>query len=114
MSNNFPGVPGVPPTNNPTPPGFAGSTVSASAGIDFPPSPAASICGFSLGLPHFHFGFKLPSIAFPPALPIPFISFKLTCSLPNPIDVTAGLKLPYGGGRTYNAPPNPDDNDTSP
>ena len=96
-----------PPIDFPTPSGNPlGTGVTAS--LDFPPSPAASICGFSLGLPRFKFGFVLPSIAFPPQIPLPYIAFKLTCSLPNPIDVTTGLKAPFGGGRSYNADPSPD------
>jgi hypothetical protein len=117
LQNPFPGTPGVPPADNPLPPQFSGdpsADAGVSAGVDFPPSPKASICGFSFGLPRFKFSFHLPSIPFPPPLPSFSFGFKLTCSLPNPVDVTAKLNLPYGGGRTFNAPPNPDDNDASP
>jgi hypothetical protein len=87
---------------------------SATAGLDFPPSPKASLCGFALGLPRFTFGFKLPSIKFPPPIPLPFIAFKLSCDPKNPIDVTAGLALPFGGGRTPNNDPDPDLDEDSP
>lgn len=97
----------APPFNYPTPStNTLGTGVSAS--LDFPPSPKASICGFSIGPPRFKFGFILPMIAFPPQIPIPYIAFKLVCALPNPIDVSAGLKAPFGGGRSYNAEPDPD------
>jgi hypothetical protein len=85
--------------------------------LAFPPSPAASLCGFSLGLPKFSFGFKLPSssaLSFPPAIPLPFVAFKLSCDPKKPVDVTAGLKLPFGGGRPNNMPADPDDNEAYP
>lgn len=88
--------------------GASAGGAGASASVDFPPSPKASICGFSLGLPRFSFSFFLPSIPFPPPLPSFFISFKLTCDPTHPVDVTAGLNLPFGGGRTMNADPDPD------
>jgi len=115
MANLPPSPPGFPggvpgsnlPQNFPQPGTVGGGGISA--GVSFPSTPKASICGFSLGLPTFKFGFKLPSIQFPPALPIPFIHFKLSCKLPNPVDVTAGLNMPYGGGRENNAGVDPDD-----
>jgi|SRR5208282_410025 len=97
----------APPTNFPAPPAGGPS-------VAFPPSPTASVCGLSLGLPKFTLGFKLPSLSFPPAIPIPFIAFKLSCNPTNPVDVTAGLKLPFGGGRPNNAPPDPDDQENFP
>jgi hypothetical protein len=91
-------------------------SVSADASLDFPPGPTATICGYSLALPRFKFGLslfiKLP-FAFPPAIPFPFLAFKLSCDPSNPVDITAGLKQPFGGGRTYNAPPDPDLDDVS-
>lgn len=89
-------------------------SASASADLAFPPSPKATACGFALGLPRFKFGFKLPSINFPPPIPLPFIAFKLQCDLSKPVDVTAGLNNPPGGGRPDNAPDDPDDNDDTP
>lgn len=120
---------GAPIPNFPAPPAAAGAAVGAassvvsasgssdpdaSASVSFPPSPKASICGFSLGLPRFSISFFLPAIAFPPKIPLPFISFKLSCDPKNPIDVTAGLSLPFGGGRVSNAEPDPDTNDATP
>lgn len=98
-----------PPVNFPQP---LGAGAGASVSLDFPPSPTASICGFSLGIPRFKIGFVLPSIALP--FVIPYISFKLVCKLPNPVDISAGLNSPFGGGRTFNADPNPDLNDATP
>ena len=94
--------------------GTGGASASASASLDFPPSPKASVCGFSLGLPRFKFGFKLVIPGFPPTLPFPFISLKLSCDLSNPVDITAGLKSPFGGGRTPNGEPDPDLTDSFP
>jgi hypothetical protein len=84
---------------------------------NFPPSPVASVCGFSIGLPRISFPFPptLPSLAFLTNLiPIPFLGFRLTCDLSHPVDITAGLKLPFGGGRTANNDPDPDDQDDYP
>jgi hypothetical protein len=83
-----------PPTDAPINPGLA------------PSPPAASLCGFSLPKSLFKFGFKLPALAFPPAIPTPYLALGLNCSLSNPLDVSAGLR--YGGGRTPNADPDPD------
>lgn len=79
---------------------------SASGGFDA--SVDASTCSFSLGLPKFAFvfGFNPPPFAFPPKLPGLNLAFSLSCDLSKPVDVTA--KLEYGGGRTSNAPPDPD------
>ena len=88
--------------------------LGASASLDFPPSPQASICGFTLGLPRFSFGFLLPAIKFPPDIPFPFLGFRLTCDLSKPIDITAGLNLPFGGGRTPNNDPLPYKDDDTP
>jgi|SRR6267378_2667040 len=98
---------GSPPPENFSPP-------SANAAIDFPPSPTASPCGFQIGIPRFAFGFKLPVFGFPPSIPRPFIAFALSCKLPNPVDITAGANLPFGGGRTPNTEPDPDLNEDSP
>jgi hypothetical protein len=72
--------------------GSAGATGEFGA-----PSLNADICEFSLKLPSFSFGFVLPSIPFPPVLPFPKFGFELSCKLPNPIDISAGLE--FGGGR---------------
>lgn len=85
--------------------------------IDFPPSPGASVCGFGIGLPRIHFPFppSIPSLAFLTNLiPIPFLGFRLTCDPSKPIDVTAGLNLPFGGGRTPNGGTSPFNNDSYP
>jgi hypothetical protein len=98
----------APPTSGPTPspPG----TVSANAGpagfsVGSGPAPsAASLCGFQFPPTlFFKFGFTLPPL---PQLPIPHLSLGLNCNLSNPLSVNAGLT--YGGGRTSNAPPDPD------
>jgi hypothetical protein len=96
----------LPPVNNPTVPSLPSAP--------FPPSPPALPCGFALpALPKFKFGFTLPPLPFPPNIPLPFIAFKLSCNLSSPIDVTGGLKLPFGGGRVNNAPPDPDLDETT-
>lgn len=92
-----------PPTNGP----------SASASLDFPDSPDASVCGFALALPRFKFGFVLPPFAFPPAIPLPFSAYKLSCDLNNPVDISAGLKLPFGGKRSANNDADPDLDDST-
>ena len=62
------------------------------------PSLNANPCEFSLKLPIPKLNIKLPSIPLP-KIPLPIFNFdfSLSCSLDNPIDVTAGLK--FGGGR---------------
>jgi len=62
----------------------------ASAGIGSG-TVVASICGLSIVLPTFNFGFTLPAIPFPPIFTLPTFSFKLSCDLKNPIDITANL-----------------------
>jgi hypothetical protein len=44
------------------------------------------------------------------AAPLPkfYFAFELTCDPTKPVDITAGLKLPFGGGRTANNDPSPD------
>ncbi len=66
----------------------------------------ASPCAFSLQLPKFSIGFQLPPFAFPPPLPGFNFSFKLSCDLKNPIDVSGGLD--FGGGRFSCSDPDPD------
>lgn len=88
--------------------------VGATAALDFPPSPDSSVCGFHIGLPRFSFAFILPSISLIPLPPLPFLGFALSCDLSKPIDITADLKLPFGGGRTPNNDPDPDDDDDFP
>jgi hypothetical protein len=53
--------------------------------------PKAEICGLTIVLPSFAFGFTLPAIPFPPILKLPSFSFKLSCDLKNPISITANL-----------------------
>lgn len=68
------------------------------ANADFTaPELNASLCEFSLKLPSFSFGFVLPSIPFPPVLPLPKFGFELSCDPSKPIDISAGLE--FGGGR---------------
>lgn len=100
---------GYPPPISYSSPGDAG----VDASLDFPPSPEASPCGFALGLPRFKVGVRLPGFSFPPTFRV-FLAFKLVCKLPNPIDVTAGVDTPFGGGRVSNADPDPDLNEDSP
>jgi len=99
----FPPPPAGPP---PTPPG-----VSLDAGLADAPD-AKSLCGFKFPPTlFFKFGFVIPSfgIQFPPPLPTIKLSLALNCDLNNPLSVDAGVK--WGGGRTPNADPNPDDLD---
>jgi hypothetical protein len=69
-------------------------------------------CDFSITLPSFavFFGFSLPDIPFPPALPLPVLGFTLSCDPAKPVDVTAGLS--YGGGRVARFDPDPDKDPT--
>jgi hypothetical protein len=81
----------------------------ASAGFT-KPELNASPCNFSFKLPSFTFGFTLKLPGFPPPIPIPRFRLALSCDLSKPIDVSAGLD--YGGGRTSNSLPSPDDDDS--
>lgn len=68
----------------------------------------ASPCEFVLKLPFPTLTISLPAFVFPPfPLPIFNFSFALSCSLDNPIAVSADL--PYGGGRKALFDPDPDD-----
>jgi hypothetical protein len=78
------------------PTGQACAPPGASASFN-DPSVNASVCNFQFKLPSFAFGFVLPPIPFPPTLPFPKFGFELSCRLPNPINVSAGLE--FGGGR---------------
>jgi hypothetical protein len=97
----------APPPDDPSP--AAQDAASASAGFSEGP-PVASLCGFSIPGLRFKFGVKLPGLfAFPPKLPFPHIGFGLSCSTDNPLNITAGVS--YGGGRTSNGLPDPDNDD---
>ena len=84
--------------------------VSLEAGFQ-KPTINASPCNFSFKLPSFTFGLILPPFKFPPFdLPIPRFRLTISCDLSKPIDVSAGLE--YGGGRSSNADPCPDDDES--
>jgi hypothetical protein len=91
-------------------------TATATTGLTFPPTESPSICGFSIGL------LKLPSFSLAlildflglPKIPFPFLGLRLTCDLSKPVDITAGLDLPFGGGRIQNNDPSPYENDFYP
>lgn len=71
----------------------------------------ASPCNFEFKLPSFSFGFNLPPFKFPPfEIPIPRFRLAISCDLSKPVDVSAGLD--FGGGRTSNAEPDPDEDDS--
>ena len=70
----------------------------------------AGPCGLSLKIPTFTFGFSLPPIEFPPAIPFPVFGFALSCNPSDPIDITAGLE--YGGSRVPRFEADPDASDT--
>ncbi len=81
-------------------------------------TPGATVslpCGISVALPTWILGVPIPpSISFPPTFP-PFslsFHFRLSCDPTNPVSVTSGV--PWGGGRTSNAPPDPDDSEDDP
>jgi hypothetical protein len=87
------------------------------AGVSATPPPVTLPCGYSIALPRFKLGINLALLAqIVLGVPIPgfFFAFTITCDLSNPINVTAGLDLPFGGGRIPNAPLDPDLNDVSP
>lgn len=67
-------------------------------------------CGLSIKIPRFSIAFILPTIPFPPTIPIPFFGFALSCDPLSPINMTAGLD--YGGGRVARFDANPDATDT--
>jgi len=95
----------------PAPPGPppAAPGASITVGMSTPTLPAIAICGLLFKFPpaiFFSFGFTLPTIPFPPKIPLPYISLSLNCNLSNPLNVSAGLS--YGGGRQSNADPDPD------
>lgn len=72
-------------------------------------------CGISIALPTWVLGVSLPAgISFPPKFP-PFslnFRFKLSCDPTQPVTITDGV--PWGGGRSSNNPPDPDDSESTP
>jgi hypothetical protein len=81
--------------------------VAVSATFD-KPELTASPCEFVLKFPFPTLTIVLPTFVFPPfPLPIFSFSFAISCSLDNPIDVTAGLE--WGGSRKALFDPDPDD-----
>lgn len=82
---------------------------SADASVSFTkPALNANPCNFSFRLPSFIPSLSLPSIPFPPLpFPVPSFEFKLSCSLDQPIDVSAGLS--WGGGKIPCFEPSPDE-----
>lgn len=86
---------------------MAGASASASFGK---PEINASPCNFGFKLPSFSFGFVLPPFKFPPFdIPFPKFRIAISCDLSKPLDVSAGVE--WGGGRTSNHDPSPDDSD---
>jgi hypothetical protein len=82
----------------------------AVVGFDKSEEEIALPCGLSFKVPTFLFGFTLPTIAFPPPIPIPVFGFSLSCNPTDPINITAGLD--YGGSRTPRYEQSPDETDT--
>ncbi len=83
---------------------------NADADVSFSkPTLNANPCNFSFTLPSFTVTLVLPTIPFPPPLPfpIPSFEFKLSCSLDQPISVSAGLT--WGGGKIPCFEPSPDE-----
>lgn len=80
-----------------------------SGGVEFnAPSLNANPCEFQIKIPLPTFNLVLPAIPFPPSfLPVFNLSFTLSCSLDNPIDVSG--ELAFGGGRIPCFDPDPDD-----
>lgn len=81
------------------------------AGANFADSPpAASLCGFKVPVPSFHFSLNIPDPlkvpSFPPKLTL---SVGINCDASNPLDVSG--HLPWGGGRVGTRDPDPDDVD---
>jgi hypothetical protein len=81
-----------------------------------PGATSSGTCGLSLALPKWVLGVSLPGlpIQFPPKFPPFSLSgfFKLSCDPTKPVSVTNNV--PWGGGRTANNPPDPDDSEDSP
>jgi hypothetical protein len=74
-------------------------------------------CGFTIALPKIVLGLNLGlllKLLLGLQLPSFFFAFSISCDLSNPINITAGLSLPFGGGRVPNAPPDPDLDDSFP
>lgn len=71
-----------------------------SAGVAFnEPTLNASPCNFQIQIPLPKLNIVLPPIPFPPfPLPVFSLNLAISCSLDNPIDVSAGLS--FGGGRS--------------
>jgi hypothetical protein len=93
---------------------FASDFISVGTSLSVPP--VTLPCGFTLALPKLTLGFSLKNLLKLLGLKIPsfFFAFSLSCDLSNPVNISAGLSLPFGGGRKPNAPPDPDLNDVSP
>lgn len=91
---------------SPPPPNFPAPSVGVALAV--PATPAAKVCGFEIGLPRLAFGISifLGGLGFPPKIPLPWVSFRLKCSLSDPIDASGGLA--FGGGRTPNGEPDAD------
>ena len=84
------------------------ASIKPTGGVEFPKSPDAQICGFSLALPRFSLGLNVdPGLLLPlPPLPTFHLSFALSCDPSHPVDLTGGVE--FGGGRTPNNDPSPD------
>jgi hypothetical protein len=75
------------------------------------PEISAEECKFEFKLPNFTFGLKIPPFPpFPPPIPFPRFRLAISCDLSNPVDVSASIEP--GGGRTSNADPSPDDDES--
>lgn len=83
-----------------------GGDASIDGELDFPLGARAVPCGFCIALPKWKLKLNIPGFKFPPDIPLPFLSLKLSCDLAFPIDVSAGIS--FGGGRTSKAPTDPD------
>ena len=94
-----------------SPPPQAGVGVTSDVGFA-PATTAASICGFAIGIPRLKIGLSiiLP-FSFPPSIPLPHLSFALTCSINEPVKVDSGV--PWGAGRKPNVDPDPDDDENA-
>jgi hypothetical protein len=106
MSLSFGVTLGFPPINY---------AASVGASVGFPGIGVSLPCGISIGLPPFSIGIFL-SLAFSIILP-DFSFFLSLCDLSAGISVgnsLSGSAAQFGGGRPFNAPPDPDLNDDTP
>lgn len=78
------------------------------ADATFGPGPSASsLCAFPAPPNAFSLLPKIPSLGFPPPLPVPVLAIAFNCDLDNPLAINNAL--PASATRVPQVPPDPDD-----